>query len=270
MSVAQRLHDDFMNYHRYTKRQIANRDKALLRDPRGNIRDRFYLTPVQSTLVAKPRAHYMPAPDTAWQCVLYSTPILTVYPDDTALVDLANWYTNITFDHLQVLLNTYAYCPGYHYWRIGSRRPNKWTKRHYLLNGSLLFDGLRLNMATGEILNPRPLPHVVPDYASAEVKAIRKVITATKQRYASMAALHAASWRESQGRNDAFPCDHHTPMPSYETLCHETDINAETYRALAGRRRTWGWWQWYDPVRMLNRSLENIKSAAYGEYLVEK
>lgn len=263
-AITDQLLKDFTQRYSPHRRLIENRDKALIPGPYGRYRQRYYLHPVECRYDKKTRA-YIPARDTPWEFWLYNTPIVTVRPDDTATIN-CEWYSYTTFKHVEDVLD--RWCRSRIYWY----RPNKWTAGSHVItiNGatSKLFDGLRVNLATGAFINPQE-PACLVVRECDEVKAIRSALRKVKLRYSPMAKLHDLAWRDSKGKNNPFEGVEARPK-EYEDLIAETEPVAQTYVWLVQGIQTHYWWQGYTPTRVLDRTLQMVKNSMYQDYLVQR
>lgn len=89
---------------------------------------------------------------------LHDTDVVTFHPDNTATLDSGGWMTNTTRDRMSLVAN------------IGQR------KHVWYLNGDVqYFDGIRINLETGAVVNPRDMSS---ENAATEkmLKAITKYV----------------------------------------------------------------------------------------------
>lgn len=260
MNVNERLLNDFLRYHQRVKRQIDNRDKALIQDYQGHRKDRFYLRPLDSHYDEKQRC-YVPHANTSWEFVLYSTPIVTVDRRGVGTLNDGGWSTFLTHNHIICILN--QYCRGY--WRFKYWRPNRWTQGIHVLNDVPFVNGLKIDMNEGTILDPPKRMKCVVNQC-AEVKDMRRKLTVVKKLYAPLAMMHLASWRSSQGKNNPFEG---VEAREPKDLFAETEPVVETYMWLVTDHRYRWHWSHYNPVAALNASLRRIGDKIYKQHLVE-
>lgn len=261
------LNKTFLEWHAVNKRNKKNRDRMVLNPPSHGFsrRDRFTLRPSHGTWLEKPTKHYIPTPDCDWIFDLYGDDIVTIHRDQTATLNLS-WYGETMWRHVRYVLPKIYFA----WWK-----PNKWTHGAYHLwwgegKHCELTKGMKISTETSAPLNPTPNKVVIVDYADPRVKEIRKNLRVIKTRYMPLARMHATS---NHATTDPFYGIKACNTPTYEWLSKEKEASAQTYVELVRwRGKLPHCWhaQRYNPVKTLNKHIEEMKTKLYQQYLIQE